>query len=154
MEGTSMLEDQLQKDYIQAMKDRDALKASTVNFLRAQLKNVRIEKRSETLEDKDVVTVIKKQIKQRQDSIEQYEKGGRKDLADKETAEMAILKTYLPEELSGEVLQQLVDQAVAETGAQSMKDMGNVIKAVAAKAQGKADNRVISELVKKALSGK
>ena len=149
-----MLEDQLQKDYIQAMKDRDALKASTVNFLRAQLKNVRIEKRSETLEDKDVVTVIKKQIKQRQDSIEQYEKGGRKDLADKETAEMAILKTYLPEELSGEVLQQLVDQAVAETGAQSMKDMGNVIKAVAAKAQGRADNRVVSELVKKALSGK
>src|SRR3989344_2026174 len=154
MEGTSMLEDQLQKDYIQAMKDRDALKASTVNFLRAQLKNVRIEKRSETLEDKDVVTVIKKQIKQRQDSIEQYEKGGRNDLADKETAEMAILKTYLPEELSGEVLQQLVDQAVAETGAQSMKDMGNVIKAVAAKAQGRADNRVVSELVKKALSGK
>ena len=149
-----MLEDQLQKDYIQAMKDRDAVKSSTVNFLRAQLKNVRIEKRSEALEDKDVVTVIKKQIKQRQDSIEQYEKGGRKDLADKETAEMAILKTYLPEELSGEVLQQLVDQAVAETGAQSMKDMGNVIKSVAAKAQGKADNRVISELVKKALSGK
>lgn len=149
-----MLEDQLQKDYIQAMKDRDTVKSSTVNFLRAQLKNVRIEKRSETLEDKDVVTVIKKQIKQRQDSIEQYEKGGRKDLADKETAEMAILKTYLPEELSGQVLHQLVDQAVAETGAQSMKDMGNVIKAVAAKAQGKADNRVISELVKKALSEK
>ena len=149
-----MLEDQLQKDYIQAMKDRDAVKSSTVNFLRAQLKNVRIEKRSEALEDKDVIAVIKKQIKQRQDSIEQYEKGGRNDLADKETAEMAILKTYLPEELSGEVLQQLVDQAVAETGAQSMKDMGNVIKAVAAKAQGKADNRVISELVKKALSGK
>ena len=149
-----MLEEQLQKDYFQAMKDRDTVKASTVNFLRAQLKNVRIEKRAETLEDKDVVVVVKKQIKQRQDSIEQYEKGGRNDLADKETAEMAILKTYLPEELSGEVLQQLVDQAVAETGAQSMKDMGNVIKAVAAKAQGKADNRVISELVKKALSGK
>lgn len=149
-----MLEDQLQKDYIQAMKDRDTVKSSTVNFLRAQLKNVLIEKRAETLEDKDVVAVIKKQIKQRQDSIEQYEKGGRKDLADKETAEMAILKTYLPEELSGQVLQQLVDQAVAETGAQSMKDIGNVIKAVAAKAQGKADNRVISELVKKVLSGK
>ena len=149
-----MLEEQLQKDYFQAMKDRDTVKASTVNFLRAQLKNVRIEKRAETLEDKDVVVVIKKQIKQRQESVEQYQKGGRKDLADKETAEMAILKTYLPEELSGEVLQQLVDQAVAETGAQSMKDMGNVIKAVAAKAQGKADNRVISELVKKALSGK
>ncbi len=149
-----MLEDQLQKDYVQAMKDRDAVKSSTVNFLRAQLKNVRIEKRSETLEDKDVVTVIKKQIKQRQDSIEQYEKGGRQDLADKEIAEMAILKSYLPEELSEQALQQLVEQAIAETGAQSMKDMGNVIKAVAAKAQGKADNRVVSELVKKALAGK
>ena len=136
------------------MKDRDTVKASTVNFLRAQLKNVRIEKRSETLEDKDVVVVIKKQIKQRQDSIEQYEKGGRKDLADKETAEMAILKSYLPEELSEQALQQFIEQAIRETGAQSMKDMGNVIKAVAAKAQGRADNRVVSELVKKALAGK
>ena len=150
----SMLEDQLQKDYIQAMKDRDTVKSSTVNFLRAQLKNVRIEKRSETLEDKDVVAVIKKQIKQRQESIEQYEKGGRKDLADKENAEMVILKNYLPEELPEQVLQQFVDQAIHETGAQSMKDMGNVIKAVAAKAQGRADNRVVSELVKKALAGK
>ena len=149
-----MLEEQLQKDYFQAMKDRDTVKASTVNFLRAQLKNVRIEKRSETLEDKDVVTVIKKQIKQRQDSIEQFEKGGRKDLADKETAEMAILKSYLPEELSEQALQQFIEQAIRETGAQSMKDMGNVIKAVAAKAQGRADNRVVSELVKKALAGK
>lgn len=149
-----MLEDQLQKDYVQAMKDRDTVKSSTVNFLRAQLKNVRIEKRSETLEDKDVVTVIKKQIKQRQDSIEQYEKGGRKDLADKETAEMAILKSYLPEELSAQALQQFVEQAIRETNAQSMKDMGNVIKAVAAKAQGRADNRAISELVKTALAGK
>src|SRR3989344_9518969 len=115
MEGTSMLEDQLQKDYIQAMKDRDALKASTVNFLRAQLKNVRIEKRSETLEDKDVVAVIKKQIKQRQESIEQYEKGGRNDLADKENAEMVILKNYLPEEMSEQALRQLVEQAIRET---------------------------------------
>lgn len=149
-----MLEDQLQKDYVQAMKDRDTVKSSTVNFLRAQLKNVRIEKRSETLEDKDVVTVIKKQIKQRQDSIEQYEKGGRKDLADKETAEMAVLKSYLPEELSAQALQQFVEQAIRETNAQSMKDMGNVIKAVAARAQGRADNRAISELVKTALAGK
>ncbi len=76
------------------------------------------------------------------------------DLADKEMAEMTILKNYLPEELSAQALQQFVDQAVRETGAQSMKDMGNVIKTVAAKAQGRADNRAISELVKKALSGK
>ena len=149
-----MLEEQLQKDYFQAMKDRDTVKSSTVNFLRAQLKNIRIEKRSEALEDTDVVAVIKKQIKQRQDSIEQYKKGGRNDLADKETAEMAILRSYLPEELSEPALRQLIEQAIRETGAQSMKDMGNVIKAVAAKAQGRADNRVVSELVKKALAGK
>ncbi len=149
-----MLEEQLQKDYIQAMKNRDAVKASTVNFLRAHLKNVRIDKRSETLEDKDVVVVIKKQIKQRQESIEQYQKGGRMDLAEKESAEMNILKSYLPEELSEQAIQQFVEQAIRETGAQSMKDMGNVIKAVAAKAQGRADNRVVSELVKKTLAGK
>lgn len=149
-----MLEEQLQKDYIQAMKDRDAVKASTVNFLRAQLKNVKIEKHTAALEDKDVVAVIKKQIKQRQDSIEQYQKGGRMDLADKETSEMTILKSYLPEELPEQALQQFVDQAIRETGAQSMKDMGNVIKAVAVQAQGRADNRVISELVKKALVGR
>ncbi|MBI5150334.1 MAG: GatB/YqeY domain-containing protein [Candidatus Omnitrophica bacterium] len=148
-----MLEDQLQKDYVQAMKDRDAVKSSTVNFLRAQLKNVRIEKRVEGLEDKDVVAVIKKQIKQRQDSIEQYQKGGRNDLADKEIAEMAVLKTYLPQELSEAELQGLVAKAIRETGAQSIKDMGKVIKAVAAEAQGKADNKVVSELVKKALAG-
>ena len=150
----SMLEEQLQKDYFQAMKDRDTVKASTVNFLRAQLKNVRIEKRSETLEDKDVVAAIKKQIKQRQESIEQYQKGGRMDLAEKESAEMSILKSYLPEELSEQAVQQFVEQAIRETGAQSMKDMGGVIKSVAAKAQGRADNRIVSELVKKALAGK
>lgn len=149
-----MLEEQIQKDYVQSMKDRDVLRSSTVSFLRAQLKNVRIEKRSDHLEDSDVIGVIKKQIKQRQDSIEQYQKGGRNDLADKEMAEMAILKNYLPEELSEPALQQFVEQAIRETNAQSMKDMGNVIKAVAVKAQGRADNRVVSELVKKALAGK
>lgn len=149
-----MLEEQLQKDYVQAMKDRDALKSSTVNFLRAQLKNVRIDKGNTALEDKDVIAVIKKQIKQRQDSIEQFQKGGRPELADKEIAEMNILKAYLPEELSEEALQEFVDAAIKETGAQTMKDMGNVIKSVAAKAQGKADNKLISELVKKALAGK
>lgn len=148
-----MLEEQLQKDYVQAMKDRDALRSSTINFLRAQLKNVHIDKHVEILEDKDVVAVIKKQIKQRQDSIEQYHKGGRADLADKETAEMAILKSYLPQELSEAELQKFVEQAIRETGAQSIKDMGKLMKAVAAQVQGKADNRVVSELVRKALGG-
>ncbi len=148
-----MLEEQLQKDYVQAMKGRDTVKASTINFLRAQLKNVRIDKRLEALEDKDVVAVIKKQIKQRQDSIEQYHRGGRVDLAEKEIAEMAILKNYLPQELSETVLQEFVDQAIRETGAQSIKDMGKAMRAVAALVQGKADNRTVSDLVRKSLGG-
>lgn len=147
-----MLEEQIQKDYVQSMKDRDVLRSSTVSFLRAQLKNVRIEKRSDHLEDSDVIGVIKKQIKQRQDSIEQYQKGGRQDLADKESAELAILKGYLPQEMSESELMDVVLEAVKESAAGSMKDMGKVMKIVASRVQGKADNRIVSELVKKAIS--
>lgn len=147
-----MLEEQIQKDYVQSMKDRNVLRSSTVSFLRAQLKNVRIEKRSDHLEDSDVIGVIKKQIKQRQDSIEQYQKGGRQDLADKESAELAILKGYLPREMSESELMDVVQEAVKESAAGSMKDMGKVMKIVASRVQGKADNKIVSELVKKAIS--
>ena len=83
-----MLEDQINKDYVQSMKDKDKLRSTTVNFLRAQMKNVRIEKKCDQLEDSDVIAVIKKQVKQRQDSIEQFTKADRKDLADKEEQEL------------------------------------------------------------------
>jgi len=92
------LDDQITQDYITAMKSRDPLKSGTINFLRAQLKNVRIEKRIEKLEDNDVIAVIKKQIKQRQDSIDQFRQGNRPDLVQKEEAELALLKGYLPQE--------------------------------------------------------
>jgi len=111
-----------------------------------------IEKKAEKLEDQDVITVIKKQVKQRQDSITQYEKGGRQDLVEQESAELAILKSYLPEEMSEEELEGLVVAAIGEVQAQSMKDMGNVMKILADKVQGKADNKLVSELVKRALS--
>lgn len=146
-----MLFDQISKDYITAMKAKDKPKAETLNFLRAQLKNVVIEKRLETLEDPDVIAVIKKQVKQRQDSIEQYKNGGRSDLADKETAELAVLKSYLPEEMSEEELKKLVDNAVEEVGATSMKDMGGVMKIVLAKSQGRADSKEASKVVKEKL---
>jgi uncharacterized protein YqeY len=125
--------------------------------LRAQLKNIFIEKRTgdaglRSLPDEDVIAAIKKQIKQRQDSIAQYEKGGRQDLAAKESAELAILKSYLPEEMSEEQLGGIITEAVKESGAASMKDMGKVMKIVSTKVQGKADNKLVSELVKKALS--
>ena len=147
-----MLEEQINKDYIQAMKDRDSLKSSTVSFLRAAIKNVRIEKRVEVVDEADVVAVIKKQVKQRQDSIEQYSKGGRNDLADKEQAELEILKNYLPKEMSESDLMVIVQAAVKEANATSAKDMGNVMKVLMPKVAGKADNKMVSDLVKKALS--
>lgn len=148
-----MLEEQIGKDYVQAMKDRDSMRSSTLSFLRAQLKNVHIEKRVKSLEDADVVAVIKKQIKQRQDSIEQYTKGGREDLVQKESAELAVLKSYLPAEMTEAELKKFIAEALQTTGAASFKDMGNVMKALMPKVQGRADNRVVSDLVKQALAG-
>lgn len=147
-----MLFEQVSKDYVQAMKAKDTLKSSTLSFLRAQLKNVMIDKRQDTLDDADVISILKKQVKQRQDSIAQYESGGRSDLAEKETAELAVLKSYLPQELGEAEITAIVTSAIQETGARSVKDMGQVMKAVSAKIAGRADNRLVSEIVKKALS--
>ncbi|MGE0267754.1 MAG: GatB/YqeY domain-containing protein [Candidatus Omnitrophota bacterium] len=146
-----MLQEQINKDYVTAMKARDAVRSATLNFLRAQLKNVVIDKKVEVLDDESVTTVIKKQIKQRQDSIEQFEKAGRQELVEKEKAEMDILKSYLPAELSEDALKGLVSDAIKEIQANSIKDMGRVIKAVQEKTKGAADNKVVSEIVKAAL---
>ena len=147
-----MLEEQINQDYIHAMKARDTARSSALNFLRAQLKNVHIDKKIPVLEDADVIAVIKKQIKQRQDSIDQYQKGGRQDLADKENFELNILKRYLPPEISEGELAGLIREAMGEAQAASMKDMGKVMKLLAPKVAGRADNKLVSELVKKHLS--
>ncbi|MBF0478655.1 MAG: GatB/YqeY domain-containing protein [Candidatus Omnitrophica bacterium] len=147
-----LLEQQIQKDYVQAMKDKNSVTSSCLSFLRAQIKNVIIDKRVEKLDDLEVVAIIKKQIKQRQDSIEQFKQGNRPDLVDKETVEMGILKKYLPQELSEDELKIIVAEVVKEMGAVTVKDMGRIMKEVVAKAAGRADNKMISELVKAALS--
>lgn len=147
----NMLHEQINKDYVTAMKARDTVRSSTINFLRAQLKNVVIDKKVEILDDESVITVIKKQIKQRQDSIEQFDKAGRQELVDKEKAELAILKSYLPAELSEETLRGMVKEIINEIQASSIKDMGRVMKAVQEKTQGGADNKVVSEIVKAVL---
>jgi len=146
-----MLEEQISKDYVQAMKSRDKVKSSTLNFLRAQMKNVIIDKKVEKLEDAQVISIIKKQVKQRQDSIEQFGKGGRQDLVDKEKAELDILQSYLPEEMTEEEIKGFVAEAIKETGAGNIKDMGNVMKIVLPKVAGKADNKLVSDVVKKTL---
>ena len=146
------LEEKINGDYVVAMKARDQERSSCLNFLRAQIKNIKIDKRIETVPDEEVLAVIKKQIKQRLDSIKQFTDGGRPELAAKEASEMGILKSYLPEEMSIESLKAIVDAVIKETGANSIKDMGKVMKEVLTKVAGRADNQTVGALVKEYLS--
>lgn len=142
-----MLIDQLAADLKQAMLAKDAARVGTLRMLKTAVEYHKIEQKKEQLADADVVAVIKKQIKQRQDSIEGFEKGGRADLAANEKAELAILKSYLPEELSAAQIEEIVAATIAELGAKTKTDMGKVMKAVQAKTAGRADNRLVSQLV-------
>jgi len=147
-----VLEEKILNDYKTAMKSKDALRSSALSFLRSQMMNAAIEKRKKNLDDTEAIVVIKKQIKQRQDSIEQFKKGNRLDLADKETKELEILQSYLPAQMSEEEIKKLIDEAVEQTGAVGIKDMGRVMKEVLAKVGGQADGKVVSDLVKSKLS--
>ncbi len=147
-----LLEEKIMNDYKQAMKDKDALKASALSFLRSQLQYAMIDKKLDKLPDGDVIAVIKKQVKQRLDSIEQFEKGNRPDLAQKEKAEAEILKNYLPREMSREELEGLIEKTIQETGAKSIKDMGAVMKVLLEGLAGRCDNKLVSELVRERLN--
>lgn len=147
-----MLEDKILNDYKEAMKNKDTLKSSVLSFLRAELMNVAIAKKKSRLDDNDIIAAIRKQIKERRDSIEQFTKGNRQDLADKETRELEILKTYLPPELSTDALKKIIEDAIVITQALSIKDMGRVMKEVTDKVAGQADGKLVSDLVKERLS--
>jgi uncharacterized protein YqeY len=147
-----MLEERIFNDYKEAMKNKDALKTSVLSFLRAEMINIAFAKKKKSLDDNECIAVIRKQIKARQDSIEQFTKGARQDLADKEARELVILKGYLPEELSIQEISKIIEEAVALSGAQDIKDMGKVMKEVTAKIAGKADGKIVSDLVKEKLT--
>lgn len=136
----------------EAMKSKDQVKLSTLRFLNSQIKNKEIELRPKEISEDDIVAVIKKSVKQRQDSIEQYQNANRQDLADAEIAELKILDQYLPEMMSEEEVEQAVVAAIKDTGATGAKDMGKVMKAVMEKTKGQADNKLVSTLVKKNLT--
>ncbi|KPK98071.1 MAG: hypothetical protein AMJ95_05935 [Omnitrophica WOR_2 bacterium SM23_72] len=146
------LEEKILNDYKEAMKAKDTLKSSALNFLRAEMLNVAIAKKKQKLEDTEVLAVIRKQVKEHQDSIEQFQKGGRTDLADKESKELEILKSYLPPPLPKEQIQKIIEEVASELGAKDMKDMGRVMKEVSAKCAGAADGKTVSELVRERLS--
>ena len=142
-----MLTEKIGADMKDAMRAKDATRLSTLRMLKSAVEYYKIEKKQEQLTDADVVLVIKKQIKQRQDSIEGFEKGGRADLVEKEKAELAILKSYLPDELSASQVEEIVKTTIAELGATTKADMGKVMKAVQIKTAGRADNRLVSQIV-------
>jgi uncharacterized protein len=146
------LKQQIISDMTAAMKAQDAARTSTLRMLKAAITNREKEGGGE-LTDEDVQKLLRSQLKQRRDSVEQFEKGGRQELADKEKAEIAIIDAYLPQAASQDEIDQAVAAAITETGASSMKDMGAVMKAAMAKLSDKnADGKIVSERVKTKLS--
>ena len=147
------LKDKIVSDLTAAMKARDANKLSTLRMVKSNLMNRQIEKGGE-LTDEEITKAMQSLVKQRKDSIEQYKSAGRNELAEKEAAEIAVIEEYLPQAANAEEIERAVSQAIAETGASSMKEMGAVMKAALAKLQGKtADGRLVSETVKAKLQG-
>jgi uncharacterized protein YqeY len=147
------LKAQIQEDMKTAMRAKEAARLATIRLLLAAMKQREVDERIE-LTDTDVLTIIEKMIKQRKDSITQYEAGGRQDLADVEKSEMDILSGYMPAALSDAEVQAEVDAALAETGAVGMQDMGKVVALLKGKLAGRADMGKVSGLVKAALSKK
>jgi uncharacterized protein len=146
------LKEKIISDLTAAMKAKDAAKTSTLRMMKAALMNKQIDKGGE-LTDEEITKSLQSLVKQRKDSIEQYEKAGRTELAAQEQAEVIVIEEYLPQSASAEEIAEAVSAAIAETGASSMKEMGAVMKATQAKLAGKTvDGKAVSEMVKSKLS--
>lgn len=145
------IKERLKADMITAMKNKEADRLAAIRFIQAAVKKQEVDTRKD-LDDTAVVAILMNQAKQRKDSIDQFRKGGREDLAVKEEAELKILQGYLPEQMTADDLAKLVEAAIKETGATGMKDMGAVIKATMAKAAGRAEGAAVSAMVKQKLA--
>jgi len=143
--------DRLAQELKAAMIAKDAERLSTLRLLKSAVNYAQIERRTENLTEAEVVALIQKEVKKRRDAAEQYEKGGRPELASKENQEITVLESFLPQPLALDELEQLVRATIQETGASSRKQMGQVVKAVQARAAGRAAGKTISELVGKLL---
>ena len=144
------LTEQIQRDTKEAMKSRDRTRSSALRMLSAALKNAELET-GQPLSEEEQQAVLRRQLKQREESAEAYSKAGRAEQAEHESAEAEIVRSYLPEPPSQEELEQIVDQAIVETGAGGMKDMGNVMGRAMVLAEGRAEGRQLSALVRSRL---
>lgn len=145
------LANRLNEDMKLAMKNKDKFRLSVIRMLRSSIQNSEIELRR-SLEDDEVLEVLNREIKQRRDSLQEFEKANRPDLAEPLKAELEIIQVYLPEQLSEEELDQIVKQTVQEVGASSKADMGKVMGALMPKIKGRADGKFVNQLVQKHLS--
>jgi uncharacterized protein len=147
------LQEKIDSDLKEAMKAKEAERLSVLRMVKSAMMNVAIEKHGAggKLADSDAIAVLRKQVKQRRDSVAGFEKGGRPELAEKERREIGILSSYLPQPLTAEEVASIVQAAIAESGASSKAQMGQVMKIVNEKAAGRADGRTLSEAVQKAL---
>lgn len=145
------LTERIRADLTAAMKARDAARLSTLRLAQAALKNEQIEKGHE-LSDEEAEAVLRRALKQRQDSVEQYRKGSREDLAMKEEAEILVLQEYLPQTLSEAETEAIVEEAIARTGASSKKDMGKVMKDVMAAHRGRVDGKIVQAILGRKLT--
>ncbi len=144
------LKEKLQDDLKSSMKNKDTIRKSVITLVRAAIKQYEVDNRIE-LGDDEVIEIISKQLKQRKDSLVEFEKAGRDDLIEETKSEIQVLEEYLPQQLSEEELEQIVIETIAQVGATSMKDMGKIMSTIKPKTAGRADGRKINELVKKNL---
>ena len=151
-EQTQVLNQRVQSDYLAAYKAKDALRLSVLRLLKAAATNLEVELKR-PITDAELLGIILKQAKQRQDSIEQFKAGGRDDLAAKEEAELVILKDYLPQVLEGDELEKAVNEAIQKTGATAARDMGKVMASLMEDYKGRLDGKAVSALVRSKLQG-
>ncbi|MGD0914960.1 MAG: GatB/YqeY domain-containing protein [Thermodesulfobacteriota bacterium] len=145
------LEEKLVQEMKQAMKSNEKLRLSTIRMIRSAVKNKEIEQRGE-LTDEGIIKVIQGLVRKAEESVEQFRAGGRADLVEKEEKEIEILRSFLPQPISREEILRIIDQSIEETQASSSKDLGKVMKSVIPKLGGKADGKLINQLVKERLS--
>ncbi|PZE22703.1 GatB/YqeY domain-containing protein [Paenibacillus xerothermodurans] len=144
------LGERLNEDMKLAMKSQDKFKLSVIRMVRAAIKNIEIDQRK-TLDDQEVLDILSREIKQRKDSLQEFEKAGREDLAETVKAEIEILMEYLPQQLSEEEVKAIVQQTIQEVGASSKADMGKVMGALMPKVKGRADGRIVNQTVQQLL---
>ena len=146
------LHEKIEQDMILAMKAKEAVKLSVLRMLKSALNNNAIEKKKDKLTDPETVEIVQRQLKQRKESIESFEKGGRQELADKEKQEIQVLAVYLPAQLSDEDLRKIAEEVIAKTGAKTRADSGKVMKDLMPLIKGKADGRRAQEVLNQLLA--